>query len=136
MRADHWGWRARIGMFIVGNEAVPEAEWWAMAPPWVSIHAARATAPTPWVAWNGDRSAVALAEDLVRSAGQFAAMKLEAALVGHSSSCVLGGDGWDEAVVAALSARLPCVAVSTNEIDCVTALKAMGVARPLLVLPP
>ena len=22
---DHWGWRARIGMFIVGNEAVPEA---------------------------------------------------------------------------------------------------------------
>ena len=23
---DNWGWRARLGMFIVGNEAVPEAE--------------------------------------------------------------------------------------------------------------
>ena len=30
---DNWGWQARIGMFIVGNEAVPEAEMWAMAPP-------------------------------------------------------------------------------------------------------
>ena len=28
---DNWGWQARIGMFIVGNEAVPEAEMWAMA---------------------------------------------------------------------------------------------------------
>ena len=29
---DNWGWRARIGMFIVGSEAVPEAEWAAMVP--------------------------------------------------------------------------------------------------------
>ena len=45
--ADNWGWKARIGMFIVGNEPVPEAEWWAMMPPGVSVHAARVTAPTP-----------------------------------------------------------------------------------------
>ena len=30
--ADNWGWKARIGMFIVSSEAVPEAEWWAMMP--------------------------------------------------------------------------------------------------------
>ena len=30
--ADNWGWKARIGMFIVINEPVPEAEWWAMVP--------------------------------------------------------------------------------------------------------
>ena len=41
---DNWGWRARIGLFIVGNEAVPEAEWWAMAPPGVSVNASRVTA--------------------------------------------------------------------------------------------
>ena len=29
---DNWGWQARIGMFIVGSEVVPEAEWWAMVP--------------------------------------------------------------------------------------------------------
>ena len=27
---DNWGWKARIGMFIVSSEPVPEAEWWAM----------------------------------------------------------------------------------------------------------
>ena len=136
MQADNWGWRARIGMFIVGNEAVPEAEWWAMAPEGVSIHAARVTAPTPWASWNADRSAVTLAEDVVRGAKQFATMKLQAVVMGHSSSSILGGDGWDEAVVAALSALLPGVAVSTNGIDCLAALRAMGVSRPLLVLPP
>ena len=52
MSNDNWGWRARIGMFIVGNEAVPEAEWWAMAPAGVSIHAARVTARAPWARWN------------------------------------------------------------------------------------
>ena len=25
-------WKARIGMFIVSSEPVPEAEWWAMMP--------------------------------------------------------------------------------------------------------
>ena len=52
---DNWGWRARIGLFIVGNEAVPEAEWWAMAPPGVSVHAARVTARAPWARWRDDR---------------------------------------------------------------------------------
>ena len=33
---DNWGWKARIGMFIVGVEAVPEAEWWAMLPSGIS----------------------------------------------------------------------------------------------------
>ena len=34
---DNWGWQARIGMFIVGSEVVPEAEWWAMVPLNVSV---------------------------------------------------------------------------------------------------
>ena len=44
---DNWGWKARIGMFIVGVETVPEAEWWAMMPPGVSVHAARISASPP-----------------------------------------------------------------------------------------
>ena len=61
---DNWGWQARIGMFIVGNEAVPEAEMWAMAPPHVSIHAARVTASSPWAPWDTGRTTVSLADDL------------------------------------------------------------------------
>ena len=52
MQRDNWGWRARIGMFIVASEAVPEAEWWAMTPAGVSVHAARVEARAPWATWR------------------------------------------------------------------------------------
>jgi maleate isomerase len=134
---DNWGWQARIGMFIVGNEAVPEAEWWAMAPPNVSVHAARVTARAPWASWSTDRTGVELEDDMARGARQFAAMRLSAVVVGHSSSSILGGAGWDEAVVARLAGMLPeGVFVTTNGLDSLAALEAVGARRPFLVLPP
>lgn len=134
---DNWGWRARIGLFIVGNEAVPEAEWWAMAPPGVSVHAARVTARAPWASWREDRKGVEPAEDLARGCRQFAAMRLSAVVVGHSSSSFVGGKGWDEAVAANLSGTIGTgVMVTTNGLDTQAALKASGVKRPFLVLPP
>jgi maleate isomerase len=134
---DHWGWRARIGMFIVGNEAVPEAEWWAMVPPDVSVHAARVTARAPWARWREEGSGLALEDDLLRGCRQFAAMRLSAVVVGHSSSSILGGPHWDEAVVEVLSQEFSGgVAVTTNGLDCAAALHVSGVNRPFLVLPP
>lgn len=139
---DNWGAEARIGMFIVGNECVPEAEWWAMLPPNVSVHVARVTARAPWARWRDDRSGVDLEDDLIRGARQFAAMRLSAVVIGHSSSSFVGGKGWDEAVVAELSKILatgsltPDVIVTTNGLDCLAALGAAGIARPFLVQPP
>jgi maleate isomerase len=134
---DNWGWRARIGMFIVGNEAVPEAEWWAMAPPGVSVHAARVTARAPWARWRDDRGGVDLEDDLARGCRQFAAMRLSAVVIGHSSSSIMGGKGWDAATVAALTPVLGSgVFVSTNGLDTQAALRASAVQRPFLVLPP
>ena len=124
---DNWGWRARIGIFIVGNEAVPEAEWWAMAPPNVSVHAARVTARSPWP----------LDGDLERGARQFAAMKLDAVTLGHTTSSVLGGKGWDEKMAADLGAIVGSnVFATTNGLDMQAALKASNVKRPFLVVPP
>lgn len=134
---DHWGWRARIGLFIVGNEAVPEAEWWAMAPAGVSVHAARVTARAPWARWRDDVRGVELEDDVVRGCRQFAAMRLTAVTVGHSSSSMLGGKGWDKATAAALTPLLGAGAiVSTNGLDTQAALLASNVTRPFLVLPP
>jgi maleate isomerase len=136
MNRDNWGSRARIGMFIVSSEAVPEAEWWAMLPADVSVHAARITAPTPWASWRDDRSGVDLADDLARGLQQFAAMRLSAVVIGHSSSSFIGGKGWDEAVLKKLSEKLPAdVSVTTNGLDQLAALRAMEMARPFLVLP-
>jgi maleate isomerase len=137
MQNDNWGWRARIGLFIVGSEAVPEAEWWAMAPPGVSVHAARVTARAPWAPWREDRKGAQLPDDLLRGAKQFAAMKLSAVVMAHTSSSVVGGKGWDEAVVASLSAEIGAgTMVTTNGLDTLAALRASGVKRPLLVVPP
>jgi maleate isomerase len=134
---DNWGWRARIGLFIVGNEAVPEAEWWAMAPEGVSIHAARVTARAPWARWDAARKGVELEDDLARGAKQFAAMRLSAITVGHSSSSILGGKGWDEATANSLAELIGGSAiVTTNGADTQAALRASNVKRPFLVLPP
>ena len=134
---DNWGWQARIGMFIVASEAVPEAEWWAMCPPHVSVHAARVAARAPWARWNADRSAVTLEPDLQRAAEHFAGMRLGAVVIGHSSSSILGGAGWDAATVAAISGIVrPETQVTTNGIDGQAAMLATGVRRPFIVLPP
>lgn len=135
--SDNWGHRARFGIFIVGAEAVPEAEWWAMAPPGVSIHAARITSPTPWAAWDQNRSDVSLSPDLKHGADQFKALALDVVTVAHSSSSVLGGQGWDDAVAAKLKQRLhPKTQVTTNGVDCALALRSLDVSRPFLVFPP
>ncbi len=133
---DNWGHRARIGMFIVGSEAVPEAEWYAMVPAGVSVHADKVTAPAPWAPWKADRSGVELAPDLARGCEQFAAMKLSAAVIGHTSSSVVGGKGWDEAAIEAMQSILGNdVQVTTNGNDTVAGLRAVGSARPFVVAP-
>ncbi len=134
---DNWGWRARIGLFIVGNEVVPEAEWWAMAPSGVSVHAARVTASAPWARWRENRTDIDLTDDLQRGCRQFAAMRLSAVVLGHTSSSVVGGKGWDAAAVSGLSAALGAGAIATtNGLDTLAALRASGVKRPFLVPPP
>jgi maleate isomerase len=132
---DNWGWQARVGMFIVASEAVPEAEWWAMAPPGVSVHASRIEAGAPWATIQDGQ--VELAADLARGIRHFASMRLDSVVVGHSSSSILGGAGWDEAVAAQLKAALPeATKVTTNGLDTAAALRSSGVERPYLVFPP
>ena len=134
---DNWGWRARLGMFIVGGEVVPEAEWWAMAPKGVSIHAARVTARAPWARWREDRTGVEPEDDLLRGARQLAPMRLAAVTIGHSSSSLAGGKGWDDATIAALAPLFEAgTTVTTNGFDTQAAMRASGVRRPFLVLPP
>jgi len=143
LRLDNWGSQARFGMFIVSSEAVPEAEWWAMLPPHISVHASRIDAPAPWATWQREShtkdgsGAVTLAHDLARGAGHFASMRLNAVVVGHTSSSIIGGAGWDDAVVTELRNSLSDeVNVTTNGLDCRAALRACSVERPFLVFPP
>lgn len=136
-RPDNWGGAARIGIFIVGAEAVPEAEWWAMAPPGVSVHAARVSAPAPWVKWEDTTGQITPAPDIERGAAHFRAMALSAVVLAHSTSSIVGGAGWDAAVIDGLRPYLDeTTAITTNGLDCTLALRKLGVERPFLVFPP
>lgn len=137
-RRDNWGWRARIGILIVGDDHVPEPEWWAMAPPGVSIHAAR-------VASGGFRALDSTSDstrafedmsDVERGADLFGRMQLDAVVLGHSSSSFIGGKGWDEQTVERLGRLTNGIRVTTNGLDCLAGLRALGSSRPFLVLPP
>jgi maleate isomerase len=135
---DNWGWRARFGLFIVSCEAVPEAEWWAMLPPGTSVHASRVDASAPWANWNNDaQTSLTLADDLARGVSHFAAMRLNVVVIGHSSSSILGGHEWDNTVTKTLASQLPQdTQVTTNGVDCQTALRASGIQQPFIVFPP
>jgi len=134
--ADNWGDIARIGIFIVAREVVPEAEWWAMRPPGVSVHAARVTASAPWAPWRADRSRVDLGADLAAGCDAFSGIRPNVAVLAHSSSSFVGGPDWDEAAIAAMAARLPPETVATtNGLDMRLALGHLGVKRPFLVMP-
>jgi maleate isomerase len=133
---DNWGHRARIGLFIVSSEAVPEAEWQAMAPPGVSVHAARVEASNPWATWGEGHTSVDLAADLARGCRHFAAMRLSAVVIAHTSSSVLGGKGWDEAVTAEMRTILgEGPYITTNGNDTVAGLRTVGAKRPFIVVP-
>src|SRR5690606_33075591 len=95
------------------------------------------TARAPWARWREDRAGVELEADLERGARQFGTMRLSAITLGHTSSSVLGGKGWDEAVVSALSRTIGTEAVvTTNGLDSIAALRASGIRRPFLIMPP
>ena len=107
-----------------------------MLPAGVSVHAARVRAPTPWARWTNNREAVELEADVEHGAKQFAAMRLSAVVIAHSSSSIAGGPGWDNAVIKRLSEVMaPDTTVTTNGRDCQVALRALKVERPFLVFP-
>lgn len=133
---DNWGHAARIGIFVVAREVVPEAEWWAMRPPGVSVHAARVTAGAPWAPWRADRSGVDLTDELEHGLAAFRDIKAGVVVLAHSSSSFVGGPDWDEAAIAAMTPRLaPGTVATTNGLDIRMALAHLGIARPFLVMP-
>lgn len=133
---DNWGEIARIGLFIVAREVVPEAEWWAMRPPGTSVHAARIAAPAPWGSWRADRTGVDLPPDMERGCAAFRDIAPSVVVLAHSSSSFVGGPGWDDAVIAAMAERLaPETLATTNGLDMRLALAELGMTRPFLVMP-
>ena len=63
-------------------------------------------------------------------------MRLSAVVIGHTSSSVLGGKGWDAAAISEMRTTLgDAVQITTNGLDTIAALNAIGARQPFLVAP-
>ena len=127
-RPDGLGYRARIGLLTPNDDAVPESEFWTMAPEGVSIHVARvllvdtrtfSDPPHP-----DDATAL------------LAALPMQAIVLAFTTtSYVLGPDG-EQALKARLEKRSNGIPVLTTGAAAIAAFRALGVRRIALIHPP
>jgi len=138
VRAGCWGWGARIGILVIHKDAVPEAELWAMAPPGVTLHAARFESPRRRGHDFGADAARAVAEspDVARGLEFFGELELDVVCLCFGSASFLGGPGFDAAFAAEASKLAGGTPVTTAAAAMLDALRATEVCRPLLVSPP
>jgi maleate isomerase len=140
---DGWGWRARIGVLTPHGDIGPEAEFNAMAPDGVSIHAARVPLGVYRADGGHDRTiphdaARAFAEPpyVDDAAELLAAAPLHAIAYGFTSSSYVCGPAADAALKARLEARTRGIPVVMPCAAAVAALSALKVARLALIHPP
>jgi maleate isomerase len=140
---DGWGWRARIGLLTPHGDIGPEAEFKAMAPEGVSIHAARVPLGVYGLGGATDQSvardaAYAFAEPpLVDDAAELlAAAPLHAIAYGFTSSSYVRGADDDAALKARLEARTGGIPIAIACVSAVLALRALHIQRLALIDPP
>ncbi|GAA2659045.1 MULTISPECIES: hypothetical protein [Actinosynnema] len=130
-------WAARLGVLVIHNDPVPEAELARMAPPGVSVHAARFESPTSTGAeYTTETWQHLIAQpDVRRGLVQLGQLGATAICLCFASASFLGEPGFDEGFSAA-GTELAGVPVYTAGQAVVEALRRFGVGRPLVVAPP
>jgi maleate isomerase len=140
---DGWGWRARIGVLTPHADIGPEAEFQAMAPDGISIHAARVPlgvySPGGTMDPTIDQDAVrAFAEPPLvdDAAALLAAAPLHAIAYGFTSSSYVRGAADDAQLRTRLQTRTRGIPVVIPCAAAVVALTALGAKRIALIDPP
>jgi maleate isomerase len=127
-RPDGLGYRARIGLLTPNDDAVPESEFWTLAPLGVSVHVSRVLLTN-----TRTYSDPPHADDAV---ALLAALPMQAIVfVFTTTSYILGPDG-EQALKARLEKRSNGIPVWTTGAAAVAGFRALGVRRIALIHPP
>lgn len=131
-------WVAQLGILVIHNDPVVEAELWAMAPSGVTVHAARFESPTSTGAeYTGSAAQHVLDQpDVARGLHQLGTMGLSAISFCFGSASFFGGLAFDEEFTAGATALADGTPVYTAAQAISDALRVSGVRRPLIVFPP
>ena len=131
-------WLGRLGILVIHNDPVPEAELWAMAPPGVTVHAARFESPTSNGAeYRGTSwAAMASAPDVGRGLRQLGQLGVDAICLCFGSASFFGGAEFDNGFATVGRAVAGGTPVFTAAEAIADALRSLGLTRPLVVMPP
>jgi maleate isomerase len=125
---DGLGYRARIGLLTPNDDAVPESEFWTLAPEGVSVHVAR----VPLV----DTRTFADPPHPDGATALLAALPMQAIVLAFTTtSYVLGPDG-EPALKARLEKHSNGIPVLFTGAAAVAGFRALGVRRIALIHPP
>ncbi|WP_117208850.1 maleate cis-trans isomerase family protein [Allorhizocola rhizosphaerae] len=135
---DGLGWRARFGILVIHNDPVPETELWAMAPPGVTFHTARFESPRkPGADYAGDAAAALEGSpDVARGLQQLGSMPLDAICVCWTSGSFFGGTSFDDSFSRQATVAAGGIPVLLAATAMTGAMAALGVTRPMVVMPP
>nr|MDT0659139.1 hypothetical protein [Micromonospora sp. DSM 115978] len=131
-------WVAQLGVLVVHNDPVVEAELWGRIPTGITVHAARFESPTSTGAEYTEESWQRLIAqpDILRGLTQLGQMDLTAICLCFASASFFGGldfdTGFDEAATE-LAGGTP---VYTAGEAIRAGLTEVGVRRPLVLVPP
>ena len=125
---DDLGYRARIGLLTPNDDAVPESEFWTLAPEGVSVHVSRVLLVDTRTYSDPPHpdNAIAL----------LAALPMQAIVFAFTTtSYILGPDG-EQALKARLEKRTNGIPVLLTGTAAVAGFRALGVRRIALIHPP
>ncbi|MFJ6355110.1 hypothetical protein ACIQKB_37335 [Streptomyces sp. NPDC092046] len=128
----------RLGILVIHNDPVPETEIWRAAPDGTSVHTARFECPRLDDAEYTGSTARLLADapDVVRSLDFLGRLGVDRIAFCFGSPSFFGGEGFDAEFAEAALAHSHGTPVFTSGQALTEALAAVGVRRPLVVMPP
>lgn len=128
----------RIGILVIHNDPVPETEMHRVAPDGVSVHTARFECPRPHDGEYVGSAAQAFveAQDVTRGLDHLGQLGADSIGLCFGSSSFFGGLSFDTEFVERAQPLAHGVPVFTAAMAMTAALRASGVRRPLVVMPP
>jgi maleate isomerase len=128
MNPDGLGYRARIGLLTPNDDAVPESEFWTMAPEGVSVHVGRVLLVDPRTFADPPHPDDATA--------LLAALPMHAIAFAFTTTGYILGPGGEQALKTRLEKRSNGIPVLLQCPAAVAAFRALGVQRIALIHPP